>query len=80
MQGADYSAEPFTVQPNPHVSTAQIEGKVRVSGYAGFVPTIASDNVRAGEESEARCHCLSATAVLVSCLPIVCAFIFSGRW
>ena len=30
----------------PAVSTAQIEGRVKISGYAGFVPSIASDNVR----------------------------------
>eukprot|EP01050_Picozoa_sp_SAG11_P015869 SAG11_NODE_2102_length_3820_cov_2.233808_4_plen_99_part_00 len=30
---ADYSTEPFSVQPNPHVSTVQMEGKVKVSGY-----------------------------------------------
>eukprot|EP01051_Picozoa_sp_SAG22_P006637 SAG22_NODE_440_length_10484_cov_19.751661_11_plen_271_part_00 len=49
---ADYSGEPFTVQPNPHTVTNQMEGKVKVSGYAGFVPSIASDNL-CGENWEA---------------------------
>ena len=32
-------------QPNAHITTVQMEGKVKISGYAGFVPKISADNL-----------------------------------